>query len=387
MTEASVERLGGGVRVACSAKCAQYGRAESAGLGNRDIVVVMAGMKSAHGFGLLATAKRLDSLFRATASVALAVCGLASAACAHPHPDEDESGCGVVGTWIDPATSATIATDQLLAGLAQRPVVLLGETHDNAEHHRWQLHTLAALHGHHPNMILGFESFPRRVQPVLDQWVNGELDPVAFLEAADWTKVWGFDPSLYLPLFDFARQNRIPMIALNIDRPFVARVRHEGWSEIPADQRFGLSDPASPALEYRKALAQVYAVEQLHAAKHPEDGDPHQAEVETDDSGKDADTAAAESDAPETETEAQATESEASETETEAQAIAGEASENEADAITDEVDIDAILESEDFARFVGAQQTWDRAMAEALAAARKQHPDSLVVGILGRGHL
>jgi hypothetical protein len=39
-----------------------------------------------------------------------------------------------------------------------------------------------------------------------------------------------------------------------------------------------------------------------------------------------------------------------------------------------------------FGRFVAAQLTWDRAMAEAIAAARKDGAP-LVVGIIGRGHL
>jgi uncharacterized iron-regulated protein len=41
----------------------------------------------------------------------------------------------------------------------------------------------------------------------------------------------------------------------------------------------------------------------------------------------------------------------------------------------------------EFARFVEAQLTWDRAMAEALARAHRDRPDALVVGLMGRGHL
>jgi uncharacterized iron-regulated protein len=358
-------------------------------------------MNRAHELERTPTANRLNAVFRAAATAALAASVLASAACAHPHLDQDQGNCGAVGTWIDPATTETIAPDQLLAGLAQRPVVLLGESHDNAEHHRWQLHTLAALHGHNPDMILGFESFPRRVQPVLDQWVNGELDPIAFLEAADWAKVWNFDPTLYLPLFDFARQNRIPMIALNVDRDFVVRVRREGWSAIPADERLGLSDPAAAAPAYRELLAEVYAFEQLHMAKHVEQGDPHQAGTEGETTVDDADVAAGEGESPADETDtptdegdgpagevdAPTDEANAAGTESDAPAVETDASATEADAPAVEVDIESILETEDFAQFVSAQQTWDRAMAEAIAEARQRQPSSLVVGILGRGHL
>jgi uncharacterized iron-regulated protein len=229
--------------------------------------------------------------------------------------------------WFDPATAETPTTDRLLASLARRPVVLLGENHDNAEHHRWQLHTLAALHSRNPDIVLGFESFPRRVQPILDQWVNGELGAEAFLEAVDWSTIWGFDPALYLPLFHFARQNRIPMIALNVDRALVSRVGNEGWAAISADERAGLSDPAPPSAAYRESLARTYIFKQSF----------------------------------------------------------GE--EGQAEASVEEADILSVIGTEKFARFVEAQLTWDRAMAEALAAARQRRPAALVVGIMGGGHI
>lgn len=252
--------------------------------------------------------------------------GLAILAALLPGAAAEPARCGTPGTWLDPATGAAVAPDALLAALAKRPVVLLGESHDNAEHHRWQLQTMAALHGREPRMVLGFEMFPRRVQPALDRWVEGELDVEAFLAAAEWRTVWNFDPALYLPLFHFARQNRIPMVALNVDRALVARVGREGWVAVPRDERAGLSDPAPAGAAYRKVLAQVFAQKQAlkAGASEPEDG---------------------------------------------------------------EAAIAAILRDEDFGRFVEAQLTWDRAMAERLAEARRDNPGSLVVGIAGRGHI
>ena len=37
--------------------------------------------------------------------------------------------------------------------LAKHAVVLLGETHDEVEHHRWQLHTIAVPFGHRPASV------------------------------------------------------------------------------------------------------------------------------------------------------------------------------------------------------------------------------------------
>ena len=110
----------------------------------------------------------------------------------------------------------TVSKQQILADLIGREVLLLGEQHDDADHHQWQLQVLAGLHALRPDMVIGFEMFPRRLQPVLDRWVAGELSVKEFLRQAEWEKVWNTPPELYLPLFEFARLNRIPMLALNI---------------------------------------------------------------------------------------------------------------------------------------------------------------------------
>jgi uncharacterized iron-regulated protein len=137
-------------------------------------------------------------------------------------------------------------------------VVLLGENHDDAEHHRWQLHTIAALHARQPRLALGFEMFPRRVQPVLDQWSAGELTEEQFLARSDWAGVWGHDPQLYLPIFHFARMHRIPMIALNVERSLVRRVGSEGWDTVPPAEREGVGEPAPAPAPYLSFLYESY---------------------------------------------------------------------------------------------------------------------------------
>jgi uncharacterized iron-regulated protein len=219
--------------------------------------------------------------------------------------------CVPVGVFVDPASNER--RDDAPAALAKRKVVLLGESHDQEEHHRWQLHTLAALLGQRPDLVLGFEMFPRRVQPVLDRWVNGELSEADFLRDVDWAEVWGYDAELYLPLFHFARMHRLPMLALNIDRATSRRIVQRGLSGVPIDEREGVGDPAPASQAYRDRLFEVFK-------QHP----------------------------------------------------AGRTG--------------AGPESGMFQRFVEAQLLWDRAMAEAIASARRDK-DPLIVGIMGQGHM
>src|SRR5262245_30501982 len=172
------------------------------------------------------------------------------ASCAGPRPPapahtSGPTGCVPAGHWVVPATRGERTASEVLAGAARSRFVLLGELHDRADHLRWQLQTVAALDAWRP-VVLGFEMFPRRTQAVLDRWVAGEMDDGTLLRESDWRRVWGFPASLYLPLFEFARLNRVPMRGVNVDRALVTWVGREGWAAVPASEREGMSDPAPP---------------------------------------------------------------------------------------------------------------------------------------------
>lgn len=238
------------------------------------------------------------------------VTGLTGRADATPAKD---AVCAPPGQWR--ASDGTHPSPpSLFKSIAVKSIVLLGETHTNEDDHRWQLHTLAALHARNPNMVIGFESFPRSVQPVLDRWIRGELSEQAFLKAARWNEVWRFDPSLYTGLFHFARLNRVPMVAMNVEQALIRNVRAHGWEAVPNGAREGVGTPAAADPAYVADLRSIYE-------EHGSRGGPVR-------SGED-----------------------------------------------------------EFNRFVAAQLTWDRAMAEALAHASTGSPGALAVGIVGRGHL
>ncbi len=170
------------------------------------------------------------------------------AACAVAPP-----ACAPSGHWVSPATLRVIPDPVPKA--ATQPVVLLGEEHDSAADHQWELATIERLYAANPSLVLGFEMFPRSDQAVLDSWVAGQLTEAAFLEKADWKHVWGFPPPLYLPIFRFARDHRIPMLALNVSSKVVHLAAKEGFANIPLADREGIGTPAPPTAAYRADLA------------------------------------------------------------------------------------------------------------------------------------
>ncbi len=178
-----------------------------------------------------------------------------------PDPAAAARECVATARWLAllPAGTREESADALLGRMASRPVVLLGEGHDIPEHHRWQLHTVAALHARQPRMVMAFEMFPRAVQPALDRWVRGELSEAELLRATDWKRNWGYDPEMYLPLFHFARMHRIPMLALNVDREFTREVGAKGYDGLPAERRGDVGRPAAALKDYEDFLFSSFA--------------------------------------------------------------------------------------------------------------------------------
>ena len=177
--------------------------------------------------------------------------------------------CVPIGKVLLPKTDAWTNTTKLIHASADKKIVLLGEHHDNLEHHRWQLQMITGLHTLNTDIVLGFEMFPRKAQPVLDRWVNGELTEQQFLQQADWATYWSFDASLYMPLFHYARMNKIPIYALNIERSLISQVGKLGWENISAEQREGISDPQPASEGYRQMLAGVFMQHGKHHSETP----------------------------------------------------------------------------------------------------------------------
>lgn len=171
-----------------------------------------------------------------------------------------DDACLQPGRWtqLGGGTPQPIDADSVIAAQARKQVVLLGEQHDDADHHRWQLHVLAGLHARRESMVLGFEMFPRRVQPVLDRWVAGELSEARFLEEVQWDEVWNMPARFYLPLFHFARLNRVPMIALNVESSLIRSIASEGWDKVADAAREGVGRAAPPSPAYVDFLFQVH---------------------------------------------------------------------------------------------------------------------------------
>ena len=171
-------------------------------------------------------------------------------------PSVTLAACPSPGQWWQEEQALT--NSDLLPTAAQQQVVLLGEQHDEIAHHRWQLHTLAGLHALRDDLVIGLEMLPRSAQPALDAWIADELDSATMLEQTQWDETWGFDSALYMPILEFARMAKIPLVALNITPDLRQRLVNDGWEHVPADQRHAIPPPFPASASYRSRLTEVF---------------------------------------------------------------------------------------------------------------------------------
>jgi uncharacterized iron-regulated protein len=158
--------------------------------------------------------------------------------------------------------------DALAAQMQRRPVVLLGEIHDNAEQHAVRAQALARLLRAGARPALAFEQFDRQVQADIDRVSNQA--PAAGVDRVDQLVALG-DPrwnwKLYRPLLELAVQYQLRIVAANLSRADAMRVSKEGFGALfdPAEQhQLGLD-----ALPADLLLAQQQAVDEGHCHQMP----------------------------------------------------------------------------------------------------------------------
>ncbi|MBM7063142.1 ChaN family lipoprotein [Pseudomonas sp. UL073] len=130
-----------------------------------------------------------------------------------------------LGLIRDLHTGATLTPAQLVEQLADAPRVLVGEQHDNPDHHALQLWLLQALEARRSQGSLLMEMLnpdqQARVEQARAQAVAGQL-PQDLPTALAWQKNW--DWALYGPIVSHALMQPYPLLAANLDRSEIMQV-------------------------------------------------------------------------------------------------------------------------------------------------------------------
>lgn len=149
--------------------------------------------------------------------------------------------------------------DRLAAALKDKRIVYVGETHDRMDHHQLQLAVLDALRRAGREVAVGAEWFQHSFQPELDDFIAGGIDEADMLDRTGYYERWRFDYRLYRPILQYAREHRIPVLALNAPRELTDAVSEHGLDALPL--KFQSQLPSSydrSNTEYERHLGEVF---------------------------------------------------------------------------------------------------------------------------------
>jgi uncharacterized iron-regulated protein len=140
-------------------------------------------------------------------------------------------------------------------------VVLFGEYHDNPIVHWLQLElTQDAYAQHGANLMLGFEMFEQDQQAVLNRYLQG-----AFPEKSlkDSLRLWPNYETDYAPLIEFAKTNKLPCIADNIQRKYASLMFKKGRTAFDTLSPSILQQMADPHFEIDTNLSQYKELKEM----------------------------------------------------------------------------------------------------------------------------
>jgi uncharacterized iron-regulated protein len=154
-----------------------------------------------------------------------------------------------------------------LKDLDATPVIFIGESHDQIEHHQVQVRMIQDLVAQGKDVVIGMEMFERSQQAALDRWSQGFLTEEEFLKEVDWDTTWAMDYELYKGILDAAKTHHLTVLGLNAPRDLVRRVATNGIRGLSSEDRKMLPEIDLTDGEHRAYIAGIYKGHEKGSAK------------------------------------------------------------------------------------------------------------------------
>ena len=158
------------------------------------------------------------------ASLALFLAGCA----AYPRDMQRDTRHPLAGRLWDVAAQTFIDENELHRRAGQAEALLLGETHDNPEHHRLQLEVLQARTNSGAKPALLMEQFNIDQQGLIDTALRDDSSLAPLMPGWDW--------KYYAPLIALAKSTHISLRAANLPRSSIRPIVRTGFSTLVAGE-------------------------------------------------------------------------------------------------------------------------------------------------------
>jgi uncharacterized iron-regulated protein len=162
------------------------------------------------------------------------------------------------GEILSARSGKPVAFPRMIEGMGDDRFVYVGESHDDMAMHDIQLRIIQALFEKYRDIAVGLEMLPTETQPVLDRWSLGLLTRDEFLRESLWYVHWSLNFGFYEKIFDFAKENRIPLYALNVPRDVITKVRLGGWDSLTDAEKAMVPRPDLSLEDHRALMRAIF---------------------------------------------------------------------------------------------------------------------------------
>ncbi|HEV8272981.1 MAG TPA: ChaN family lipoprotein, partial [Chitinophagaceae bacterium] len=115
-------------------------------------------------------------------------------------------------------TKQVITIDKIVTDMSNADVLFFGEEHNDSAGHYLENKIFRALHAQYADkVVLSMEMFETDGQLVLNEYLAGTIDETRFSRDI---RLWS-NYKDYRPMIEYAKQNKIPVIAANPPRRYV----------------------------------------------------------------------------------------------------------------------------------------------------------------------
>ena len=144
------------------------------------------------------------------------------------------TGCASLpANYVDLKDQRQLSLEAVLAEISEKQVIFIGEIHGTSSIHLLQSEVIKQLKQRGKEVVVAFEAFPFTRQEILNQWTDGSMKRHDFQQA--YKAIWSIPFHYYERIFDYAREQQVPLLAINAEDMMIREVSMKGLQAVPED--------------------------------------------------------------------------------------------------------------------------------------------------------
>ena len=152
----------------------------------------------------------------------------------------------------------SIPFQKMIKEMKDSDFIYVGETHTNLSMHEVQFKIIQALYKQDRNVFVGLEMFPVSFQDVLNKWSMAILSREKFIQESQWYVNWNYHFGFYEKIFEFVKDHKIPLSALNVPREIITEIRKKGWDALSEEEKKLIPQPDLSHEEHRALIRTIF---------------------------------------------------------------------------------------------------------------------------------